>query len=109
MGRETLNNAKRLNQIRKHLFDNRKSHTEEDFEDILRGFAQEIYDYAYSQGWNKRNELYRTCATLRRIRMREDYDDLYNKHIDAVGNVDGTKPIMLKQFEIIEETFRDWM
>jgi len=109
MGRETLNDAKRLNQIRKHLFDNRKNLTEEDFDNLLRTLAKEVYTYAYVSGWEARNDIYRVCATQRRLRMRSDYDELYNKHIDAVGNVDGTKPIILNQFELIEEVFRDWM
>ena len=109
MGRETLKDAKRLNQIIKYLFDNRKSLTEDDFSVTLRKLANEIYSFGYEQGWEGRNELYRQCATQRRIRMRTDYDEFYNKHIDAVGNVDGTKPILINQFELLEELFRDWM
>lgn len=109
MGRETLNDAKRLNQISKFLFDNRKNLTADDFMETLRTFSKEVYSFAYEQGWAGRNEVYRKCATQRRIRMRSDYDEFYNKHVDAVGNVDGTKPILINQLELMEELFYDWM
>ena len=109
MGRETLSNAKRLKQIKKYLFDNRKSLTEDDFSDQIDQLGKEIYEIGFGSGWTRRNEIYRITATQRRIRMRSDYDDFYNEQIAATGNIHGTKQLTTKQLELIEKVWRDWM
>lgn len=108
MGRETLKDAKRLNQITKFLFDNRRTLTQDDFVNTLRTLSQEVFTYAYDQGWGARNEIYRICANQRRLRMDNDYSEFYDKHTTAVGNVDGTKPILVNQLELFEDLWRDW-
>lgn len=109
MERETLKDAKRLSQYKKHLFDNRKSLTEESFKDLVEGIAKEVFTFSYGVGWRKRNDLDRITSTQRRIRMRGDFNDIYKEHSEAVGNIHGTKPFTTKQLELIENMIRDWM
>jgi hypothetical protein len=109
MGRETYNNAKRLKQIKKHLFDNRKTLTEEGFADVVDSLAQELFSLGYTKGWEGRNHIYRITSTQRRIRMRKDFDVFYNEQVAAQGNINGTKPLIVKQIEKVENIFRDWM
>lgn len=109
MERETLKDAKRLSQFKKHLFDNRKSLTEESFKALVESIAKETYTYGYMNGWRRRNEIYRITSTQRRIRMRTDFNDMYTEHSEAIGNIHGTKPFTSKQLELIENMIKDWM
>jgi hypothetical protein len=109
MERTTYGNAKRLKQVKKHLFDNRKNLTEEGFADVLDDLAQELFSLGYIKGWDRRNELYRITSTQRRMRMRSDFNEFYNEQVAAQGNTSGTKPLMIKQIENVENIFRDWM
>ena len=109
MKKETLNDAQRLSQFKKHLFDNRKSLTEEQFKNLIESIAKETFKFGFEAGWEKRNELDRTASTQRRIRMRSDFDEMYNEHSEAIGNLHGTKPFTDKQLTLIENMIRDWL
>jgi hypothetical protein len=110
MERQSLNDAKKLKQVKKHLFDNRKTLTEDQFSDLIQSLAQEVYAYAYNEGWKARNQITRSCSTARRIRMRQDYSNFHAEQVAAIRDIDGTKPLNLNQLEIIwDKLIRDWM
>ena len=109
MERKNLQEATRLRQVKKHLFENRNTLTEERFKELIDVFAGEVFAFAYSSGWKARNIIDRAASTCRRIRMRSDFDDLYTRHMQAISNVDETKPLNIKQLEIIENMIKDWL
>ena len=109
MERNNIQEATRLRQVKKHLFENRNTLTEERFKELIDVFAGEVFNFAYNSGWKSRNIIGRTCATARRIRMRSDFDEMYDKHMKAVGNVDNTKAFTLPQLGLIENMIRDWL
>lgn len=109
MGREILNNAKRLKQVKKYLFDNRKTLTEDGFSDVVDSIAKELVSWGYEKGWGARNHVSRITSTLKRIRMRKDFSDLYSLHMEAKGNVEGTKPFTINQLQVIDNLIKDWM
>jgi len=109
MERNSIQEATRLRQVKKHLFENRNTLTEERFKELIDVFAGEVYSFAYTSGWNSRNIISRAISTCRRIRMRSDFDELYTKHTQAISNVDNTKPFNINQLEVIENMIRDWL
>jgi hypothetical protein len=109
MKRNNIKEATRLRQVKKHLFENRNNLTEERFAELIDTFAGEVYSFAYTSGWNARNIISRAVSTCRRIRMRSDWDEVYSKHTEAIGNVDGTKPFNTHQLELIENIIKDWL
>ena len=109
MERHNVNEAKRSKQITKHLFDNRKSLTEEQHANLIEELKKEVYSFAYASGWHDRNMIQRTASTQRRIRMKADFDEFYMKHMRAIGNVDGTKPLVLGQIQAVQEMIWDWL
>lgn len=109
MERNNIHEATRLRQVKKHLFENRNTLTEERFKELIDTFAGEVYFFAYSSGWNARNIISRAISTCRRIRQRKDFDELYTKHMQAIGNIDNTKAFTLPQLELIENMIKDWL
>lgn len=109
MERHNVNEAKRSKQITKHLFDNRKNLTEEQYVSFIEELKKEIYAFAYSSGWYDRNMVQRTASTQRRIRMKKDFDEFYTKHMQAIGNIDGTKPLVIGQIELVQDMIWDWL
>lgn len=107
MVRNNINEATRLRQVKKHLFENRNILTEERFKELIDTLVGEVYSFAYSSGWNARNIISRGLFTLRRIRMRKDYDELYTQHTQAIGNMNKTK-FTFHQLDIIEKMIKDW-
>lgn len=109
MERHNVNEAKRSKQITKHLFDNRKNLTEEQYSSLIEELKKEIYAFAYASGWYDRNMIQRTASTQRRIRMKADFDEFYTKHMQSIGYIDNTKPLVLNQLELVENMIRDWL
>ena len=109
MERNSIQEATRLRQVKKHLFENRNNLSEERFKELIDIFAGEVYSFAYTSGWSARNIISRAISTARRIRQRKDFDEMYTKHMQAIGNVDNTKAFTLPQLELIENMIRDWL
>jgi len=109
MEKNNIQEATRLRQVKKHLFDNRKTLSEEEFKEYIDKLASEVYAFGFNAGWQQRNLIDRICSTARRIRMRSEFDEMYTKHMQAISNVDKTKPFTLNQLTLIEDMIRDWL
>lgn len=99
-------NSKRLKQITKHLWDNRKSMSEQSFADMLETFTKEFYELGYCRGWKERSRIHRSATTVRRIRTSAAFNELYNEHSTG-KNTDNMKPFTLAQLDFIGEWFKD--
>jgi len=69
---------------KKYLYDRRLSLTEDEINNLINHLAERLLDFGYSEGWNKRNEIYRICKGSRFYQTMDNYNDFFNKYADKI-------------------------
>jgi|GEM_PF-6611431 len=74
----------RVRDLKEFLYSKRASLTQEEIQTMVDSVAQDVMEYAYSLGWDARNEIYECRRSAINARIMAAFNDFYNRRVGDV-------------------------